>query len=292
MQTWHATATIQACREACGGAGYLAENRLPGLRADIDVFTTFEGDNTVLMQLVAKGLLTGHRDAFGSLDNWGKVGAVAEQVRETVLERTAARGLIQRLVDAVPTRDDDVPVLNRGWQLKLFADREKHLLDSVVRRLRRRDRAADPFDTLNDVQDHLLHVARAHVDRLVLEAFVRGVERTTDPAARALLDRVCSLYALTVLEGDRAWLLEHDRLTVARSKSLTTAVNALLRELRPHMVTLVDGFGVHPEWRAARILEEEPGRQAATEAHDRSLRDTAAGETDRTATELLVVPAQ
>ena len=76
--TWHATRTIQMCREACGGAGYLAENRLPGLKADTDVFTTFEGDNTVLLQLVAKGLLTGYRDAFGSLAGWGKVGYVAD----------------------------------------------------------------------------------------------------------------------------------------------------------------------------------------------------------------------
>ena len=93
-QTWHATRTIQMCREACGGAGYLQENRLPQLKADTDVFTTFEGDNTVLLQLVAKGLLTGYRDAFGSLDGWGKVGFVADMVRETVLERTAARALI------------------------------------------------------------------------------------------------------------------------------------------------------------------------------------------------------
>jgi acyl-CoA oxidase len=291
-QTWHATRTVQQCREACGGAGYLAENRLPGLRADIDVFTTFEGDNTVLLQLVAKGLLTGYKDAFGSLDNWGKVGHVAEQVRETVLERTAARGLIQRLVDAVPNRDDDVPLLSRGWQLKMFADREKHLLDSVVRRLRRRGTGSDPFDTLNDVQDHLLHVARAHVDRLVLEAFVAGVDRAPDPAVRALLDSVCSLYALCTLESDRAWLLEHDRLTPARSKALTTTVNGLLKELRPHLVTLVDGFAVQPEWRGARILEEEPGRQEMTDAHDRRIRATPAGDTTRTATDLMMAPAQ
>ena len=93
LATWHATRTIQTCREACGGAGYLAENRLPALKADTDVFTTFEGDNTVLMQLVAKGLLTRYRDHVGDLDTLGTVRFVADQVVETVIERTAARGL-------------------------------------------------------------------------------------------------------------------------------------------------------------------------------------------------------
>ena len=39
--TWHAIDTVQACREACGGVGYLAENRFGALRADADVFTTY-----------------------------------------------------------------------------------------------------------------------------------------------------------------------------------------------------------------------------------------------------------
>ena len=62
VSTWHASAAIQEAREACGGAGYLAENRLVELRADTDVFTTFEGDNHVLLQLVAKHLLTSYND--------------------------------------------------------------------------------------------------------------------------------------------------------------------------------------------------------------------------------------
>ncbi|HIY23710.1 MAG TPA: acyl-CoA dehydrogenase family protein, partial [Candidatus Brachybacterium merdigallinarum] len=45
--------TIQEAREACGGAGYMAENQLVGLHQDLDVYTTFEGDNTILLQLVA-----------------------------------------------------------------------------------------------------------------------------------------------------------------------------------------------------------------------------------------------
>ncbi|MFD2092723.1 acyl-CoA dehydrogenase family protein [Blastococcus deserti] len=294
-QTWHATRTIQMCREACGGAGYLQENRLPHLKADTDVFTTFEGDNTVLLQLVAKGLLTGYRDTFGSLDGWGRIGFIADMVRETVLERTAARALIQRLVDAVPGRDDDVPLLDRGWQLKMFEFREKHALEGAIRRLRKNattDGMA-PFDMFNDVQDHVLKTAQTHIDRIVLEAFVAGVDRTTDPAARQLLDTLCHLYALSTIEADKAWFLEHGRLTAARAKLLTSTVNHLLKDLRPHMVTLVEAFGIPADWKATRILEEEADRQEAMASRDAELRAAAGqGTPEGTATALEVAPAQ
>lgn len=294
-QTWHATQTIQMCREACGGAGYLQENRLPHLKADTDVFTTFEGDNTVLLQLVAKGLLTGYRDAFGSLDGWGRVGFVADMVRETVLERTAARALIQRLVDAVPGRDDEVPLLDRGWQVKMLEFREKHSLEGAIRRLRKNSTTEGmaPFDMFNDVQDHVLKTAQTHIDRIVMEAFVGGVDRFTDPATKQLMDTLCDLYALTTIEADKAWFMEHGRLTPARAKLLTSTVNQLLRDLRPHMTTLVDAFAIPAAWKATRILEEEADRQQAMADRDAELRvqngeDTVEG----TATDLDVAPAQ
>jgi acyl-CoA oxidase len=281
-------------REACGGAGYLQENRLPQLKADTDVFTTFEGDNTVLLQLVAKGLLTGYRDAFGSLDGWGRAAFVAEQVRETVLERTAARALIQRLVDAVPGRGEEVSMLDRGWQLAAFEYREKHTLDGAIKRLRKG--ASTPgvrqFDVFNDVQDHVLTTAQAHIDRVVLEAFVAGIERTADPAAKALLNRVCDLYALSTIEADKGWFLEHGRLTPTRAKALTGAVNDLLKELRPHMRTLVDAFAIPDAWLNCAIVAEEPARQEAMAAHDAALR--AAGtqpQAEATATGLELAPA-
>jgi acyl-CoA oxidase len=294
-QTWHATQTIQMCREACGGAGYLQENRLPHLKADTDVFTTFEGDNTVLLQLVAKGLLTGYRDAFGSLEGWGRIGFIADMVRETVLERTAARALIARLVDAVPGRDDEVPMLTRGWQLKMFEFREKHALEGAIRRLRKNSTTPGmaPFDMFNDVQDHVLKTAQTHIDRVVLEAFVAGVDRATDPAARQLLDALCDLYALSTIEADKGWFLEHGQLTPARAKLLTSTVNGLLKALRPHVTTLVDAFAIPEGWKAARILEEEAGRQDAMAARDAELRaETGVRAPEGTATALEVAPAQ
>src|SRR3954464_11763396 len=168
--TWHATATIQMCREACGGAGYLSVNRLPQLKSDTDVFTTFEGDNTVLMQLVAKTLLTNYRDEFGELDSLGMVRFVADQVVETVIERTSARAIVQRLIDAVPGREEEVSVLDRGWQLELVTWREKHVLEGVTRRMRKgMSGGEDPFDVFNAVQDHVLLAAHAHIQREILE---------------------------------------------------------------------------------------------------------------------------
>ena len=64
-------------------------NRFDALRADTDVFTTFEGDNTILPATRREGLLTDYRDAFGDLDQFGMVRFVASVAVETVMERTS-----------------------------------------------------------------------------------------------------------------------------------------------------------------------------------------------------------
>ncbi|KAK9826635.1 hypothetical protein WJX74_007195 [Apatococcus lobatus] len=55
--TWNRVEILQDCRECCGGQGFSAENKIGPMKTDFDVDTTFEGDNTVLMQQVAKALL-------------------------------------------------------------------------------------------------------------------------------------------------------------------------------------------------------------------------------------------
>jgi acyl-CoA oxidase len=246
VATWHATDAIQACREACGGAGYMRANRLAALRADTDVFTTFEGDNTVLLQLAAKNLLTDYRDEFGELDPLGTATFVAGQALDKIAEVTAMREILTRIGDQlVPGRDDEADLLDRETQLELLRWRQQHVLAGVARRLRAGiEGGGDPFSVLVDCQDHVVAAARAWADMVVLEAFAAGVERCEDRATREVLDRLCSLHALARIEEERGWYQEHGRLSSPRSKAVIKTVNALCAELRGHAGDLVEAFGV------------------------------------------------
>ena len=263
MGTWHASRTIQECREACGGAGYLSRNRFDALRADTDVFTTFEGDNTILMQLVAKGLLTDYKDSFEDLDQIGLVRFVASTAVETVLERTNARSILERLRDVVPgsgsRTSDEAPgagLLESAYHLEMLTWREEHILSSVARRLKRgMDSGREPAEVFSLCQDHVISAAHAHVERVVLEAFLDKLDEVEPGPNRDALTLLCDLYALSCIEQDRGWFLEHGRLSNARSKAVTAQVNDLNRRVRPIAQQLVDAFGVPREMLRAELLD-------------------------------------
>lgn len=246
VATAHATRTIQECREACGGAGYLRANRFAALKSDTDVFTTFEGDNTVLLQLAAKNLLTDYKVHFGDLDPLGLATFFVGQTWASVTEKTGVSEVLGRLADdLLPGRDEEGDLMDRETQRDLLRWRADHILSGAARRLRGGlEKGGDPFTVLNDCQDHVVAVAEAHVDHLLLEALSARVAACEDGGLRTILEKVCSLYALSVVEAERGWYQEHGRLSSTRSKSVIKAVNALCGELRPHAALLTEAYGV------------------------------------------------
>ncbi|KAA1428284.1 acyl-CoA dehydrogenase family protein [Nocardioides antri] len=266
LATWHATRTIQECREACGGAGYLAENRFAALKADTDVFTTFEGDNHVLLQLVAKGLLTDYASDFSDLDQFGMVRFVAGLAVETVLERSRAHKLLEQLRDAFggDKWDQDTGLLDPNYHRAMFEFREEHMIGGVARRLKRGiDAGMNPGEVFSRVQDHVVAAAHAHVERLVLDAFLDAVDAQPEGELKSVLNLVSDLHALSSIEADRGWFMEHGRLTSQRSKAISREVNILCRQVRPLAGDLVRAFGVPREMlRAESLLSwgEEDGR--------------------------------
>ncbi len=166
------------------------------------------------------------------------------------MERTAAHKLLERLRDLIPggASDDPVDLRSPDYHLALFSFREAHLLSSAARRIKGgTDRGEAPDAVFSEVQDHVIAVGRAHLERLVLEAFAERVAETSPGPAREALESLYALHALSMIEADRAWFMEHGRLSSQRAKAITAEVNALCRAVRPLAQDLVDAFGVPSE---------------------------------------------
>jgi acyl-CoA oxidase len=237
----------------------MSVNRLAALKADTDVFTTFEGDNTVLMLLAARGVMTDYKDHFGELDPREMVTFIAGQVVETVVERLFARKIAQVIADAVPSRDENRDLLDREYQLDLFRWREGHITAAVAQRFKRGlDEGYDAFEVFRAVQDHAANAARAHIERVILESFVEAIDSCEDEPVKAALNRLCDLYALYDVESDSGFFQEHGRLASARCKAITREVNRLCNEVRQEAAELVDAFGIPDQILAAPIGVKDP----------------------------------
>ncbi len=257
VTTAFANDAIQTAREACGGAGYMAENGLTELRRDADVFATFEGDNTVLFQLVAKGLLTNYKEMWGDLDMFGMVQAAVRTFGGTVIERAAARPVVERIMATAQGRSESESVLERSWHIAMFEERERHVLDSLAQRMRTAGQdESKAFEAFNATQDHLLMAARTHTDRVILESFIAGIDRCEDEGTAEVLGRLCDLYALSSLAADRGWFQEHNRMSANRAKAIVPAINQLCQSLRPIALELVEGLGVPESLLGSAMLRD------------------------------------
>jgi acyl-CoA oxidase len=247
----HCVATLRAAREVCGGAGYMADSRFAALKADTDVFTTFEGANLVLYQLVAKGLLSRFRDEMGDLTVKGAVRYLAERAETALTE-----------LNPVVTRwTDDDHLLDPDFHGAALGYREERLLRSAATRMRARlEDGMDSFQAVLECQDHLVTLGRAHVERVVLQELGHAVARAPSPAVSEVLATASALYALAAMERDRGWFLECGYVEPIKARAIRARVADLCRELCEHAPVLVDGFGIPSDLLPAigRARDEAP----------------------------------
>jgi acyl-CoA oxidase len=231
----HTTATLQECRECCGGKGYLSENRIDALKNDTDIYSTFEGDNTVLMQLVAKSRLTEFRQEFSNMNVFTILNYVADQAKTSITE----------LNPIIIRSTDEDHLLDPEFHLNAFRYRERDILTSAARRLKRHiDSGMDSFDAFNVCQHHLVQVGFAYIERIILEEFHTAVQNVGDSGCRAALTKLYQLFALSQLEKNKAWYLEQGYMEGVKTKAIRKLMNQLCWEIRQDAVPLVDAFNI------------------------------------------------
>ncbi|WP_296623667.1 acyl-CoA dehydrogenase [Marivirga sp.] len=242
--TWFTTAALQECREACGGKGYLSENRIDALKNDTDVYTTFEGDNTVLMQLVAKSRLTEFKREMGDMNFTTIFNYLSKQAKTSFTEK-----------NPIAVRSTDGKhLLDFEFHLSAFKFRERAIVTSAGQRIKRLvDEGMDSFDAVNVAQHHLVNVGRSYIERKVLERFQLAVETTQNEACKKSLQQLCQLYALHTIEQNKGWYLEQGYMEGIKTKAIRKMVNQLCWESRQDAIGFTDAFGIPDKLLAAPI---------------------------------------
>lgn len=226
---------IQECREACGGKGYLLENRIGDLKNDVDIFTTFEGDNTVLLQLAAKGVLTDFKSEFNS-DSFGDI---------LKLLGTQFGDRLTTFNPLFTNNTDKDHLFDPDFHLEAFRYRTRRLTFTAASRIRNYLKKGVPSQQVSlKMQTHLIALGKAFGVMLSYEIFCGFVENMEDKRLQFLFRKLGALYALSHIQENTAWFLEHNYISNNKSKAIRQRVERLCTELRPHVASLVDGYGI------------------------------------------------
>ena len=271
--SWSTLDIVQAAREACGGQGYLAENRLSTLHGDLDVYVTFEGDNTVLLQLVAKRLLGDYAQQFKGADFGTMAGYLADQVGDAAFNRSGLRRLAQNVADFGSTARSIGYVRSTASQRQLLTDRVHSMVAEVADHLKHSSKLPpeEAAALMNKHQSALIDAAWAHAELVVWEAFTHAVDRLDEGPNKQVMRWLRDLHGFTLIEKHRDWYLMKGRLSAHRAEAITDYINhRLLPRLRPHALDLVDSFGLTEDLiRAPIAVGEEHERQEEARAHEK-----------------------
>ena len=142
-------------------------------------------------------------------------------------------------------RTDEEHLLDPAFHYAALEYREERLLRSVAHRLRSRlSDGVDSFQALNECQDHVVTLARAHSELILLHSMQDGGADAPTPGLSEALGSVSALYALSRIEAHSGWYLETGYLEPVKSRAIRHQVNELCRDVRPHARLFVDALGV------------------------------------------------
>lgn len=234
---------IEDARRACGGHGFMASSGLPYLVSWYAPSVTFEGDSVVLQLQTARYLL---------------------KSRTQALKGTPLAGGVQYLMGALPggcpaTSEADMralPTLLGVLEARALAVvSQTH--DAMQAHLERGMSWEEAWNQAMMVQ--LCDASRAHCEFIVARNFVTGLASVDDAGLRGVLGRLACLYLVHTILNATGVCLETGILKARQVRWLRDICTALLAELRPEAVALVDAFNF-PDFLLNSTLGRADGR--------------------------------
>jgi len=208
VTSWLLEETVSVTRERCGGQGYLSCNRFGTFLGLAHAAMTAEGDNSVLMQKVAKE----------------RLGMLVKNPLKVVK----------------PAKSD---LNDSSYLMYLLQAREENLFKELGGKMA----AAGPAGTYNswmmEESDLIQHAAKSFADRLIAERFFETLN-TCDPDLKPVLSQVFDLYLNTIIENNLSWFIISGLLSPADVGRVRSNAAELCASLGPQALSLCDSFAI------------------------------------------------
>ena len=203
---WNLENVASISRERTGGQGYLSVNRLGTFINLSHACITAEGDNSVLMQKVAKERLAKFKPSN-----------IPEPANKDF-------GSLEYLTYLIDKREEE-----------LFKKLGKRMMAAGKEKI---------FDTwMLQSSDLVQHAARAFGEKLVTDQVSEAINRSDD-SLKEILTKLQHLYIVTVVNRNLAWYMTNALISVENAKALADISDMLCREISPQSMALCDAFGL------------------------------------------------
>ncbi|KAF1849772.1 acyl-coenzyme A oxidase 1 [Cucurbitaria berberidis CBS 394.84] len=230
---------LEVCRRACGGHGYSSFSGIGPWYADYLPTTTWEGDNYMLTQQVARYLLKSARSVLN--------GEKPTNDTTTILTDFHNRRNIGCAFDIIGSDTELVAAF--AWRVSFLTfEASKH-----------RDEQKKPW---NDLLVDFYRLSKAHAQYMVVKTNLSALktiekEGKVDATTLDVLTKLFRLFALHTLEQESSEFYASGACSKHQiSLARTNTVMKLLKDIRPHAVRLVDAWGFD-DW----VLDSSLGRE-------------------------------
>lgn len=233
---------LEVCRRACGGHGYSAFAGIGSLYSDYLPTTTWEGDNYMLTQQVARYLLKSARSVLK--------GTAAPNDTTTILRTYLDKQDMGAAFDILGSDADLVAAF--AWRTSFL----------TFEALKHRDVEKNSW---NSLLVDFWRLSTAHSQYLVVKNFYEALQSESlryelDHTTITLMHKLFRLYALHTLEKEASEFYSSAAVTVRQIQlARTKSVMKLLEEIRPHAVRLVDAWQF-PDWQLDSSLGRKDGK--------------------------------
>ncbi|KAF9974847.1 hypothetical protein BGZ73_001662 [Actinomortierella ambigua] len=217
LVTWNAEKTATTCRERCGGQGYLSVNRFGQFIAFSHAGMTAEGDNSVLMQKVAKELVTllqqGKLD-FSHLPNPKQAGSWKITEIDTLFKLFQLReaGLFKELATAMKTKMGGGKPLFEVW--------------------------------MGEESDTIQAAAKAYGERICFEQAIKAIEQATTPGSKAILETLLRLWGLSKVDEYLSWYMLNGLVTPETARKVPQHVRDVVATVGRNSLAISEIMGI------------------------------------------------